>query len=426
VAVPVISILLGCVIACAWVVALRGYGPFSFVSAGVFCFTAYSIPALLGLVFPFHDVGYVGLVRSSTLAVAVTALAWIAFLLALSVSVPGWRRAFSVSAPDVHLPSFVGIALIYCIAGFVVIAAMDGPLFFLAQREEQSESLVRLLWRWVNAVGLVSAVLTRSWRAAAVFLAALGVYFVAGDRTVLVITSFCLIVGLFQGRSLRDFLRWRVVIGTSVAALLALFGKPVYLAIKAGSWDRLFVLGDSAWLEVALTTFEPFITFNILDLVVVHGFMISAWDMIAGCLAQLLLVPSAFGIASNSFNADFTATFVPQLSYGIAGNYWAQGWAVAGPVGVVLYGLIFAVSLRVLDVWSRKYCGAMRVLCVLLGALIAVYVHRNSLDNLLSFVRQIVLVVAAIAAPSAVLARFIWKPQGATDISKSAGIARTE
>ena len=418
-------IVLVFVVVCTWFVVLRRYGPFSFVSAGVFCLTVYSIPAVLGLVFPFHDAGYLGLTSSSVQAVLVTVLAWIALLLALIVRAPNRHGGNSAFEPDLRLEPFVVVALIYCVAGYLLIAAMDGPLFFLAPREEQAQSTVRLLWRWVNAVGLVSAVLANNRRAAIVFAAALAVYFLAGDRTVLVITAFCLIVLYAQGRSLRDFFRWRIAVTAGAGTLLGLFGKPIYLAIKAGSLDQLMLVGDSGWFELALTTFEPFVTFNILDLVLIHRFTMSVWDVVAGCLGQLLLVPSAFGLDSNSFNAEFTAEFVPDLSYGVAGNYWAQGWAIGGVVGVILYGWILALSLRVLDGWSRKYSGTTRVLCGLIGALVAVYVHRNSLDNLLSFVRQIVLVIVAIAAPATVLARFASRPS-AWDVPKSQTTAGLE
>ena len=47
------SVLLTAMVLLTWLVGLLRYGPFSFVVAGIFCFTIYSIPALSGLAYPF-------------------------------------------------------------------------------------------------------------------------------------------------------------------------------------------------------------------------------------------------------------------------------------------------------------------------------------------------------------------------------------
>lgn len=406
------TLLLLMVIMLAWAVALRLHGPFSFVAAGVFCFTVYSLPALLGLVYPFTEPGIpMSLAPASAIAIGATALAWSVFLVTIAIpvvpSVPVVLAGMRGGGADRNLVAFVHAALCVCLAGFIVIVASDGPLFFLEDREAQSESLVRMLWRWVNAVGLVAAVLARSWRAAGVFFLGMMLYFLAGDRTVLVITAFCLVVVLGQGQSLRVLFKWRNVAGLVLLIGLALFGKPIYVAVKSGSLLSIQGVFSAEWFSLFLTSFEPFITFNILDLIVRHDFQMSPWRVVEGVLGQFLVQPSAVGIDSNSFNAAFTARFAPSLTYGIAGNFWGQAWAIGGALGVAIYGIIYGVSLRLCDRGTRCYAGTARVTLAILGALFAVYAHRNSLDNLLSFVRQIFIVVVTIAAVAHTIRPFV-------------------
>jgi hypothetical protein len=397
----------------AWAVGLKRYGPFSFVVAGIFCFTVYSLPALFGLVFPFTEArAHAQLIAASQTAVHATALAWA--VLSLTIAIPVARiRAPERCIDNDYRPSdgarlapFTFAALCICVVGFLAIAATDGPLFFLEMRPEGSEGLLRMLWRWVNAIGLVAAVLTRSWRAAAVFAAGVAVYFLSGDRTIIVITAFSLFVVLGRGRSWTLLLRPQVILGVSFLAIVAVVGKPIYLAVKLGSAELIGSVLTSNWLAGAVLAFEPFTTFNILELVIANDFTMPVWTVIEGVVGQALLVPSALGIDPNSFNAAFTQEFAPKLRYGIAGNFWAQGWAIGGPAGVAVYAVIYASVLRMCDRASRTQRGPLGILFIVIGALFAVYAHRNALDNLLSFVRQIAIVGIVLALLTSILTPF--------------------
>lgn len=397
------SPVLFCLIGLTWLVALRCYGPFSYVTAGVFCFTVYSLPALFGLVYPFDSATVrISLREASEAAVNATVLAWAVFIVILAMPVAGRRvcvlpgtssAAANSAAPD--LSAFITACLLLCIGGFLLISATDGPLFFLEMREEGSEGLLRMLWRWVNVIGLLAAVRACAWRAALVFGCAVLVYFLSGDRTIVVISAVCLLVVWGRGRSLAIFFRPTLIIGLTVLLVVAVFGKPIYLAVKLGSIELLAkAAGGDGWLDRAALAFEPFTTFNILEVTIRQDFRMSMWKLFEGALGQLLLVPSFFGVDANSFNVEFTQTFVPRLRYGIAGNYWAQGWAIAGALGVCVYAVLYASGLRLCDRVARRYSGAMPIFFSVIGGLLAVYAHRNAFDNLLSFVRQIAIVFA--------------------------------
>jgi hypothetical protein len=402
------SVPLLCVMMLTWLVVVQRHGAISFASAGVFCFTAYSIPALVGQVFPFTPTA-VYLAPSSTTAVDVTILAWCMFL--LTMLVPGRTRPAvgpaGSGSHDPQLAAFITAALLVCIVGFVAIAYIDGPLFFMETRDEQSQGSLRMLWRWVNAIGLVAAVAARSWRAALILFAGVVVYFLAGDRTVIAITAFCVLIIWGQGRSLRVMCRPGPMLACAFFIIAILFGKPIYIAVKLGSLDIVSRAFTMEVMQSLVASYEPFLTFNILDLVVRHDFTMQLGTLLKGVLGQFLIVPSAFGIDSNSFNTSFTATFASDLTFGIAGNYWAHAWAIAGPLGVGVYAMLYAIGLRLLEANCWRYLGPARVVFALLAGLLAVYVHRNSLDNLLSFVRQILIVAAVLAVIGHLIGKFM-------------------
>jgi hypothetical protein len=207
-------------------------------------------------------------------------------------------------------------------------------------------------------------------------------------------------------------------VGLVLFFAIALLGKPIYLAVKLGSFDLLLrVATADGWLERLALTFEPFTTFNILDMTIRHDFHLPFWSVFQGAMGQFLLIPSYFGVDANSFNGEFTKTFVPRLKYGIAGNYWAQGWAIGGALGVAIYAAIYAAALRLCDRFARSHRSALGILSSVIGGLLAVYAHRNALDNLMSFVRQICLVFLTLVLMVQVLRPYFrafgsYKPVG--------------
>jgi hypothetical protein len=405
------GIFLLLVMAMAWFAGLRRHGAFSFVTAGLLGFTVYSIPAVLQRVYPFHfDLGsaHTVLVPALPASTVATLVAWAAFGLTVAFIGPAFtgRRPKQRTGVDGG-NSFVWALLVLCVGGYATIAWSDGLFFFLAARDEQADTVVRLLWRWANAAGLIAAVMAGYWRAAPLFLIGLVMHFLAGDRTVFVITAFCLTVVTPQGRSAIR-LAFRPATLAAVAALcaVAIYGKPIYLAAKLGTWAPLEQAMTAEWLYRYATSYEPFLTFNILDLAIRYDFQGSAAALLKGIVGQILIVPSAFGVDSNQFNVVFTRDFAASITYGIAGNYWAQAWSVGGAVAVAVFAIFYAVVLIACDRWRLCSGSAVRLFLVLTGGLFAVYLHRNSLDNLLSFVRQIVVVVFAASILSRALRTF--------------------
>jgi predicted membrane protein len=78
-----------------------------------------------------------------------------------------------------------------------------------------------------------------------------------------------------------------------------------------------------------------------------------------------------------------------RISFGLAGSYYASGFAFMGILGVMILAVIFLGGLYVMNRCAATQKGLVRITLVILGSTFAVYAHRNGLDNLLSFARQI-------------------------------------
>ncbi len=364
------------------------------------------MPAVLGLVFPFHlyETDAVALVEASDKSVLVTLVAWVGYLLTL---LAGANLDNPRSIPDqayVERSSIVlYVLLLFCVGGFLYIALSEGSLLWaLKARDAQYESYVRLLWRWINILGLLIAVILKRWTIALVFLIGVLCYFIAGDRTAIAIATVALVVASSEGRkAVISAFRPRYLLLASIAPLLIFFGKPIYLSIKEQNTMFLRIAFSEDWIYSSLASLEPFLTFNILDQVVLFDYEYPLDSLVLGVIGQILIVPSYFGIDSNSFNEDFTRTFSQGISYGIAGNFWAQGYSVAGYLGVMVFSFCFGATLIACDNYNRKSNPTTRAVIATIGALVAIYAHRNSLDNLLSFVRQILVVAIAAGALAA-------------------------
>ncbi|WP_127091175.1 hypothetical protein [Aquabacter cavernae] len=394
--------------------SIRAHGVFSFSTLGTVGLFAYSIPSVLEITYPFHyglSSRDTPLIPASTETGIVMIAAWTTFtvLIALPTSRP---RTLQTPIPLRDETALLYALLILFAAGLLYMMVNQGPLFFLHARDEQVESGVRLIWRWIGPAGLILATNMRHWPAAGIFIAGICLHFISGDRTIIIISMMCFFVTSSDGRSaLKLMLRPRVIMITFIVVAIAFIGKPIYISIKAGSLDPLYYSISPEGIDQVLKAYEPLSTYNIIDLVVRNDFYLPIHLLAEGVIGQFLIAPSLFGIDSNSFNTAFTATFADMITYGIAGNYWAQAFSTGGYIMVILFSALYATILRTCDYIYRQKSGAVKIGAALIGALFSVYIHRNSLDNCLAFVRQIVIALT-LAKLLAGLLLFDSRPKG--------------
>ncbi len=146
------------------------------------------------------------------------------------------------------------------------------------------------------------------------------------------------------------------------------------------------IFKNDVW-DIATKDFEP----NGIYLILVHltegGIEYNLFDLISGLLA-FLPGSSALGIDPHIFSNAVKLKYYSSWSdaAGVGANFWAQGWVVGGLIGV----LIFCIGLILLLIWLdrimiRTEDPAIQALLVALVAVLAFYIQRNTLEQILSF-----------------------------------------
>ncbi|MFZ5672247.1 MAG: hypothetical protein ACOZAM_04710 [Pseudomonadota bacterium] len=448
--------LLIAVIALTFVIAYRGHGPFTFVMAGLGVFFVYSIPAVLQLKTLFsyesNDLRYLAPAGLEAGFVMFTAWAAVAATLLVAVArkarrappvvLPGQRsgpyannasvtRSRNWPSRDVpaaarpmpatnllvarreraRMHRFAVASLILGLCGYAYLSATSGLLFFLDQRELQSDGLLTLLWKWTVPLGIVAATFSGSTKTQIGLFMLLAVLFLRGDRTMLGITivSFA-IVWSYGRKDIWTLFRPTFIVAGLVLVSLILFGKPVYLSAKAGD---LSILTDALLPENMATVilgFEPFVTYNHIDFAMEANLSFAPAEFVMSLLGQFLVAPSFFGIETNLYNLRITEMLPFTVTYGVAGNYWAHAWSVGGFPMVAGFAVLYASSLVLCDRYYERLSGAPKVFVAVTGSVIAVYTYRNGLDNMFSFFRQILIMVVVTSVLARLLVVFIQKP----------------
>lgn len=371
------------------------YGYFSFVSAGFFAFLIYSIPAIVELKRPFlYGTSERYLVPVTGAPIAVVLLAWAVFVITLA-ALPRRRLATPALTTDVDLyRTKMWVALGVSLAGIVHLMMQGGILFFIAAREEQLEDYIVLIWRWAVVFGFLAAVLARHRPGQIIFLAILAIIFLQGDRTIAAIAATAFLVARFQDRKLaQDLMRiafnYKSIIIFATLLTLIVFGKPIYLSVKDGDMTILANSFTGSQISDLIYSLEPFVTFDHISNVIDLGISIPFAEFLKSVLGNALVIPSLFGIETNLYNLTITNMLPSNLTYGVAGNYWAHAMSVGGFPMVAVFSFIFALSLSAIDKKLVNRRGFIRIGLLITGAVVAIYIHRNGLDNILSFVRQI-------------------------------------
>jgi len=385
------------------VLSLLRFGWNSFVSLGILGAFLYAIPAMIGAYTPIQlTLGIRGVFATpSTEAVAVLAVAWVTLAVLVAI-LP--RPAFQRAAKAATMSD--GAALRACallvMAGYAYIASTLGPFYFLAERSETELGLASTLWRWTFVFGLILSVQEKRPVYGAFFLLFLTVHMIAGDRTIPAIAVAAAVLTAFIHQGRRRALPRPATLGAlTILFAVLLVAKPLYFFIKTPSAEMAALLLNPDALRYAALGFEPLGTFSLLQVSIDEGVRIPFDLFFASIFGNLLVFPSLFGVDTNLFNTTVTGHLPSDLSFGVAGNYFAHGFVTLGVPGVTLFAALFALALHGLERAGLRATGVFRAFCVISAAIIAIYAHRNGLDNLLSFLRQVAVVGLSIAAIAA-------------------------
>ncbi len=379
-------------------ISLTKNGIGSFVTLGILGAAIYTVPALIGIQASLATVSsaHRGYVPVPTQSQFVVLMAWLGLMVGLFASIfvfPKRPDAAQLGVSDRDI-RFVAIAsAVLGMMGFFYFAYAQGAFFYLRERVDQDVGAAWLLWRWTPLVGIVASAYTAQRKVLLVNVFVLFIIFLTGDRTLVAIATAALIAVASERRpGWWKRLKPIQVTGFGIGALVVFFGKSAYLVMKSGFSGQGWSMLRLSFKDQFLFQFEPLGTFSHLSYVMTVGLKIPPGEFLASVFGNLLLVPSAFGISTNVYNATVTETLSPKLGYGVAGNFMAHGYTVGSTAGAVFFYFLLPLIFTLCDRQFHTRTGVTKIFWCTIGAVFAFYIHRNGMDNQLSFVRQLFIV----------------------------------
>jgi len=369
----------------------------SLVTLGIACTTIYAFPAMLNITAPQQYIPtgeFRYFIEPLSLTVQMYCLYFVFLILNLKLMGPYRNR-------NNHQLSRISviISLYAClVAWFGISVLSDGPLFFLQPRFAITGSVLEMILKWSIPLSIFYGLITRN-KIKYIGFVFLFLQFMTGDRTVLAITLVGIAyLSLEKNQPLLNYFRPKFLLFGVGALFIIIFGKPIYLVIKSGSFEYLlsFVTYDS--IMIVASSFEPISIFNHFDFTVREKIFMSPLDFFTSLFGNLLIDPGSVGLTVNQTNKYLMDAYPDFITNGIGGSYLANAWMVARVPGLYIFSLVFLCILRFSDVYSQRNYSFLAAICVLIGALMAVYSHRNGLGNILAFYRQILILCGVVLA----------------------------
>lgn len=292
---------------------------------------------------------------------------------------------------------FIRCALIISLACYAWMTNRAGLQWFAMERADiygAVGGLISVVWRWVSGIGLLTSIyFDRFWGRGGritqtILIVMVALNAIAGDRTVPVILAMAFsVVLMWEWPVTRAAFNWRMwCIGAATLAVV-FFMKPFYLAYKRDlPFGVMLTSGSDPMAMVA--SWEAFGTHENIEGLIRTNTTYPWWNTVRDTLAQLLIQPSAFGFDSTGFNTVLQTQIFSQASYGLAGSLWGQAWAMGGVPIVIIFGLLYGLTLVMLHRASLQSRGMWFFFWIILGSVIGVYAHRNALENMLAQARQ--------------------------------------
>lgn len=381
-----------------FIVICKRFGLASFVAAGYAGLFIYSIPVFINKARYFYYLNSeFHLYSPSFEAMLVYLLVWVVFLCLVLLKSNNLYKVNSFNQSTYLLSK------IFLYVGFILSISIYIYSTFVHSQQvlvegTQMSTIILLIGRWIYALTFISSIIHKSFIPFIVLFYFLIDWALGGDRTLFGIVMMSSIVVAIQLKYNSTYVPFKYLFKMKIFSALFLvifiiiFGKSIFVSIDTENWSVFFNLfSENNLVDFLSTSFEPMIIFNHIQHVIDRSVEMSLIDFMVSILSNLLIFPSAFGLNSNFYSQMLISSLEIEMSYGVAGNYWAHAYSVLGYIGIFIFALIYVNFLFFCDNFFLKKRGAARVLIALFGGLVSLYAHRNGFDNLLSFVRQILL-----------------------------------
>lgn len=300
------------------------------------------------------------------------------------------------------LAVFIVIWLIYK-GGFVSL--------FLPKKEGEVGGVEQLVWRNVASLAFVFGFVAKKRFCFVMGALSLFVSFLSNDRTGPVTAILAVVVAFFWGLSLSEVFKkhGRAFFAVLAVAVLMLVGKFIHAYINSLALGVLS--GAPADFDIT-KSLEPFATQAIFNRILDANYVVGL-DYFE-CV-PFTVIPS-FGycsVGSDIFNKLIQHNLFPDIDgWGIAYNYWAEGYATWGVYGLLLWIFFYLFGLLALNRLIQSTVAIVRTAGFLMLSYWTFYIHRNSLFSIISYEKQILFFAVVVALVSWFVARFFFKSRG--------------
>src|SRR5690606_28569689 len=216
------------------------------------------------------------------------------------------------------------------------------------------------------------------------------ILFLFGGRGRLVAVVLCFLLVYMYNKPLKIWSNRLLMAGGVLGLFVIILGKRLYGYILGYG----LIDGSIKWYndfdQRFFLTGSEFVTNSaILNAVIDRDFSVG-WEDVFTSLFSILPIPvSVFGFDSGVFNDRFQRVLFSDIEYGMAYNIWAEGYSWLGLPGVVLFGFLIPFLLfKLWGVYNRYPNSIIGVIAILIGFILAFWIHRNSLGTILANIRN--------------------------------------
>lgn len=314
----------------------------------------------------------------------------------LCLVIPSQKAPDQAEEPDVKkriLPFsvFLGFA---CGLMLMYLMARYGPLFFAIARDETPlNGYEQVVYRTLASLTFVVGIIDRRLFPIIASAVMLAIYTIMGDRTAL---AMAIVAWFIQSSYTQGIPFWRILaknwILVASGVVFAVYGKMIYSFLNALIGGRL----TPEAIELILNSPsrsrpESVGIFQLLNQVVINDWRLEP-DSLQGTLLSPIPLSTMLGARSDNFNKYMQAELFPAARpFSLAYNPWAEGWAMAGWLGVLVVWMMLAGSALALHHLAGGKTGWIRGAVAISLAYVGAYSQRNTLLTLTAFMVQLLL-----------------------------------
>lgn len=328
-----------------------------------------------------------------------------AFLLALMAAAALTPGRLAIAAPPTSAMAVP--LLLLAVLGLVAALVQSGGAVIQLDKVEalQNIGIAYVLFETAASLACIAAVIERRWLVVVAATLLLVLDLVAGFRNYATLTTLAVGTTLLAPQGRIHLYRKALTYGTSLLAIVIVM--LLTHSVRPFIFDRTAAFSRSdtfqfqttkhsgaGWLPVVrrlIEKSEPYVIQATLVGTVETGMscrpsniLKSAWLLVPP--GMLRFVPT--NPYPGTFYEEYKPILYPKITYGTAGNIWAEMLCRFGFAGITLFGGILVVLLLWLGRLLVTASPIVRAPIAFIGVILAFYIHRNDLHYTLVMIKQ--------------------------------------